>query len=420
MKRVLLFVLSLFFITIPAWSQYDNPFYEDDSHLIMVPKKSLLIPLGERENQTINDRANGEYTQWDLIPYQKKKGIKMPQDMELPVIGFIKSDIKLPDYDNYIVIYKDALYYLNKNYCPDNSLIDKKNNNIHAYYEKLKENVTVLADRFIYQVTVSAEKASRKAKYYKDNKEHVSDSIAQKNIANKERPMQKKYDSWYQSLDAQAAKTAEIICINKSILGEPNSAAGCDYFFEYTNNSPKTIKYLNWEGTVHNAVNDKVFCEIRNTSSFRGEDVGPVEPNAKGGGRWETIIYNWSAKSFKIASIVITYMDGSKVTISGKDANSVLGAPIRSISQYEKDKIIKEAKENVNAEVYELEKVAGYLNKPELAKHSSGSRLKPQRDIYEQFKNECHKLNAYRDKNSLEPWDAPENVKLLDASVGTL
>lgn len=57
-----------------------------------------------------------------------------------------------------------------------------------------------------------------------------------------------------------------------------------------------TIKYLRWIGAVYNAVSDPVTCEISGESFFTFKDTGSYAKSDAGGGVWENVIYNYSAK----------------------------------------------------------------------------------------------------------------------------
>ena len=57
-----------------------------------------------------------------------------------------------------------------------------------------------------------------------------------------------------------------------------NSANGVSPTIYFRNNTTKTMKYIDWYMVPYNAVNDPVQCEIRRTSVFDGQLVGPIEP----------------------------------------------------------------------------------------------------------------------------------------------
>lgn len=82
------------------------------------------------------------------------------------------------------------------------------------------------------------------------------------------------------------------------------------FSFRYTNTNKKTIKYIEVFWACSNDVGD-----IRKTGSFRG--IGPLA-------EWESASWNWDHSSYyvsgdaskmKLTKVLITYMDGTKVTI---------------------------------------------------------------------------------------------------------
>ena len=87
----------------------------------------------------------------------------------------------------------------------------------------------------------------------------------------------------------------------------------------YKNLSNKTIKYFIWKGYAKNAVGDIVENEIGGNVSFSGKDTGPIRPGKTGGGCWDCIIYNWTAKKLVMTSVTIEYMDGTELKISEKE-----------------------------------------------------------------------------------------------------
>lgn len=98
-------------------------------------------------------------------------------------------------------------------------------------------------------------------------------------------------------------------------LSSPNSAGGVDAIVFYKNLSDKTIKYFYWEGCAKNAVGDIVENEIGGRVLFRGKDTGPIKPRKTGGGCWDCIIYNSTARKLIITEVAIEYMDGTELKI---------------------------------------------------------------------------------------------------------
>lgn len=95
----------------------------------------------------------------------------------------------------------------------------------------------------------------------------------------------------------------------------PNSAGGVDFHLSYKNLSNKEIKYFYITLGFLNAVGDFVDSEIGGRSVFRCKDTGPIKFHQYGGGTWENVIYNYSAKYPDIFEIEIEYMDGSTFKI---------------------------------------------------------------------------------------------------------
>ena len=128
-------------------------------------------------------------------------------------------------------------------------------------------------------------------------------------------------DSMQQASVASIKKANRIKLLKNSVrittarLSSPNSAGGVDAIVFYKNLSDKTIKYFYWEGCVKNAVGDIVENEIGGRVLFRGKDTGPIKPRKTGGGCWDCIIYNSTARKLIITEVAIEYMDGTELKI---------------------------------------------------------------------------------------------------------
>ena len=109
------------------------------------------------------------------------------------------------------------------------------------------------------------------------------------------------------------------VCITTARLSSPNSAGGVDAIVFYKNLSDKTIKYFYWEGYAKNAVGDIVESEIGGRQLFGGKDTGPIKPRKTGGGCWDCIIYNSTARKLIITEVAIEYMDGTELKIQGDE-----------------------------------------------------------------------------------------------------
>lgn len=82
----------------------------------------------------------------------------------------------------------------------------------------------------------------------------------------------------------------------------------------YTNTSEKTVKYIEVFFSIFNAVDD-----LRCKGSLNG--TGPIEPLASGSWDWDYTRYYTAgdSKYLRITKLVITYMDGSKRTVSNNN-----------------------------------------------------------------------------------------------------
>lgn len=118
-----------------------------------------------------------------------------------------------------------------------------------------------------------------------------------------------KYETWRITDSINESRRVELIKnsikITSYYLSRPNSASGVDAYFYYKNLSNQTIKYLSWLGHPINAVGDTVECTIRDTSTSGGKSTGPIRKNQTGGGCWECLWCNWSAKKLILSGVYI-------------------------------------------------------------------------------------------------------------------
>ena len=156
-----------------------------------------------------------------------------------------------------------------------------------------------------------------------------------------------------------------------------NSVGGVEPTIGWRNTSGKTIKYVDWYLTAYNRVGDPVQCDISGKSTIIAESIGPIEsytPISDSGqlnyyfGSWniygwkdnsdnysysivcdydfltseekrdfnflltddsvqnavydhksefEPCWYNYSISEFRVSKAIVTFMDGSKVTVPG-------------------------------------------------------------------------------------------------------
>jgi len=279
------------------------------------------------------EKFNDSSKRYLLDLYLNKKK-KLKRSSQLQVIGFM-NNTKGFLYDSYIINYSAENYCISKNDVTDNSLIDEENKKLNNAYLKLSENCEYLLAKYNKEYYALMDLIKDSIDYYnlmKIRSSQRTDSVLV-DMRNKAKDsLNRQYNKWYNSLSPNGKKSVKLFNINNFWLDSPNSAGGCDVNFYYTNLSDKTIKYLYWYGFAKNAVNDVVNCDIRNRSSFSGKDTGPVEAGEKGGGLWENMIYNYSARELVLTSIVIYYMDGTSFSIGRNDIKLLENKPDKDIS----------------------------------------------------------------------------------------
>lgn len=97
---------------------------------------------------------------------------------------------------------------------------------------------------------------------------------------------------------------------------EMNSADGIEPTLFIANNSGKSIKYVDFNATFYNAVGDKVRNDIGNSYSKALQIIGPIKPWTMDYFKWDPVFYSPVVKRMYVKSAAITYMDGSKKTVS--------------------------------------------------------------------------------------------------------
>lgn len=328
MKRAL-FSFVLLFVALLSYAQVSDSvtwIEEEDNFVITQPKTTIYALPGNVTFYTWRVIYNGERAQVNYDDFKTKK-VKKPQ--RLVVRGFANRHKQL-EYDTYVVEYKEKLYFLPRVGVEDNSIIDSVNAALTAEYKLLTEGVRATKYELDSLVAKYSDECERQIVYLSNLKETlpmVIDSVRQKAKADYKALEEQEYQAWYNTLPKSTQRAFSKLAITEAQLSSPNSAAGCDYTFAYVNNSDKTIKYLYWDGVFYNAVDDVVYCEIRDFCSFRGKDTGPVAPGESGGGVWDCVIYNWSADYVKLSSVKIVYMDGTSTTIGASDIRRLLTMP---------------------------------------------------------------------------------------------
>lgn len=418
MKRIVsisLVIAALILNGFNLFAQADKPYFSDDSHTVYVPKRTVIYPLRDYEAEKVqNDRYGEKWSIDHVNTMLLEKKVRVSESGDLVVVGFSKSGLSVKDYDFYIVEYSGQLCYLPKESCPDNSLIDSMNQGIIAYYQSMQRELEDLSEEYFSRVTKKAQDAASQLASIKERKDFLVDSISTSRIQQRQAEMAEEYNAWKANLNEVGQKASKYLVIHNSELLPPNSASGCDFSLYYTNTSTKTIKYLDWKGNAYNAVNDIVSCDVRNTSLLQGRETGPVAPDQEGGGKWETIIYNWSAKELRLTGITITYTDGTKVSLSGKEIAAIKGAPFLHMTYGQQSLIEINAKTEIETQIYNLEKISKYLSTPENARYETIGVFSEEAEIFKRIQAIGQESSLYRYRNLIPSWDdAPESVKRL-------
>lgn len=122
---------------------------------------------------------------------------------------------------------------------------------------------------------------------------------------------------------AQERRTecANLISVSRVHVSEPDFVGGVDLSIEWKNKSDKTIKYITFTAIPYNDVGDAVRCTITSRSAYRGQITGPIEAGESYGTNyaWKGAWYNNTITRACLDAVEIEYMDGTKVSFSGKD-----------------------------------------------------------------------------------------------------
>ncbi len=398
----------------PVDAQDVRQFYPDDSHTVFVPKRTELnILLSDYEVARIMEARNTDDGSDRYVGNSGQlKKTKVSENMNIPVIGFIKSNPDLDCFDYYIVEYNGQVCFLSRENCPDNSLIDSNNRDIHRRYQSLKDSIEKLTEEYFKNVTAKARAATDELAVLAEKERSLKDAIIITLSSQKEGEVLRKFNEWVDGDDVRR-KASKYLTISRTKLSSPNTASGCDYTLTFTNTSSKVIKYIDWKGYAYNAVDDIVSCTIRQNSLIQGRVTGPISPGVERTGTWEAIIYNWSAKSLRMTGMTITYMDGSKVNLTGKEISAVVGAPKMKLTFEEEQSIERKAKAEIDERIMALKEVSRYLNMPEYARVSKSKDLAPEQELYKQIVGLAVEFSSLRKKHNLSEWAAPKRVKQL-------
>ena len=109
-----------------------------------------------------------------------------------------------------------------------------------------------------------------------------------------------------------------IIRVTRIWCSRPDFVGGVELYFNFVNNSEKTMKYITIGATFYNAVNDIVTCTIERDEVNYCKATGPFEKGKgmSGSNRYWGPYYNSTIASVKLVSLNIEYMDGTTVKLT--------------------------------------------------------------------------------------------------------
>lgn len=335
MKKIaLIFCLLIFTTSTYAIDSYDILWIKEDNVYVTTSPNATIYKTCSYGKDEYSEgylqyqelRAyKAPYRKTINYTYYKSKNLRKPQSVK--VRGYCNYKAQL-HYDTYVVEIKDVLYYLPSQYVDDNNVLEAHNATVTAKYEGMFTEMDDLAEERdslrLHYLNICLEQQQ----YYEELTQtlpHQIDSVKIKIEIDFENNKQAEFDRWYTSLPASTKNIYDnVLSISTARLHSQNSAGGCDCSVYYTNKSKKTIKYVYWTGTFYNAVNDPVYCDIRGTSTFTGQDTGPYAPNEVGGGVWDCVIYDWAADYVKLSNIRIIYTNGTSISIGAADIKRLL------------------------------------------------------------------------------------------------
>lgn len=379
-KTITLFVLII--LSQNALAQIDSPYLADSlagTTITLLPKREIYLP-NQQQASTIQQAARNNYYFTHIYDLSFCKAKRFSKQTDLQLCGFCKTKASI-DYDTYMVLYKGVLYFVRPEDVLDNTILEEKNQGIREWYQRLLDEQSSIQYEYDAQLQKMREEitaAKKDIAYREAHKEELTEALYRQRLSEKLDPMEESYRVWYEGLTPVAQKTADIIAVNDLRLYSPNSAGGCDVHLEFTNMSQKEIKYLDWTANIYNAVNDKVACSIRGTYTFSGRVTGPLAYKQIFEGNWENTIYNYSAESVRFTKVVITYMDGTKKTLSGAEFSAVIGAPKCSIHEFQRRFIEEDAAKVFPSYIYRDKQL--WENREHAIEHIEDNKYPPYGD----------------------------------------
>ena len=297
-KFLAILVLGMVSSVFVCSAQYEQYCKVDGNKFVITTPSAKLYPLPESYREAVTSGKALSYGIRDFVDISEIKPKTIRQSIQLPVVRYTNVT-KSPNFDAYIVDYKDKLWVLQSSDVNINTLLVEQNAAIELSKEELESakssSLAKLQDLYSRRSVLRGELDSLVAHYaqistdslayYRDLESRlpqIRDSLVRVAEREEQARVDKEYNSWYNSLPASSKAAVNAIIIDYAELDYPNSVGGCDYNFEYTNISPKTIKYLYWTGTAYNAV--PTFTEGWNFSEKNGKKadwMGGVYTNCR-------------------------------------------------------------------------------------------------------------------------------------------
>lgn len=222
----------------------------------------------------------------------------------------------------YVVKYKDFLYHTNGNNINKfdlQSYVAAKEDSLLREKQK-KDSIKRYNDSVRIAVQKKINDSIAIVKYREDRiTKHREDSI--KNI---KRAFAIGAFNEIEKRKKERVKQGMPIEIVYLVTDKPNSTSGTNLDFEFKNISTKRIKYISVTGYPINAVDDKCVCTIRGHSQCTRRGIGPIEPDKYARYTWENTWYNHTINNYIPTSILIQYMDGTSLTVSGSKLKSIM------------------------------------------------------------------------------------------------
>lgn len=98
----------------------------------------------------------------------------------------------------------------------------------------------------------------------------------------------------------------------------PDFLGGVDIDIDWTNRSPRAVKYIHFTVALYNAVGDSIPDTITGQYSVRLLGTGPYRPSAHVAHvLWKGLFYNSTTRCARIVAAQVDYMDGETEPLRG-------------------------------------------------------------------------------------------------------